>query len=116
MSTTPSSILQNPDPGEAYQELFDYLGRAYWEASDIETKDLLHGTQEAVGEIITAIDEQALTANTALFVQLTPKIKAINANLNKIKGEIASITKNINTATSIVAAITRVLSLFPAMA
>lgn len=113
MSTAASPILQNPDPGAAYQAAYDALGRAYWDASDIQSKDLIHGTQEAIGDILTAIDGQQLATNTALFIELTPKIKAINVALTQIQTEITKITKNINTAANVIAAINKVMSLFP---
>jgi methyl-accepting chemotaxis protein len=113
MSTPP--VLQNPDPGDTYQALYDALGRAYWEASTVENKDLIHGAQESIGEILTAIDQQELAANTALFSQLTPKIKATNEALEKIQGQINNITRNINTAASVLSGIAKVLSLFPAI-
>ena len=113
MSTAVPSVLQNPDPGATYQAAYDALGRAYWDASDIQSKDLIYGAQQAIGDILTAIDEQQLATNTALFIQLTPKIKAINAALTEIQKQIATITKNIDTAATVIAAITKVLSLYP---
>ncbi len=113
MSTQTSQVLQNPDPGATYQAAYNALGRAYWDASDVSRKDLVYGAQQAIGDIITAIDKQQLTTNTAPFIQLTPKIKAINTALTQIQNEINSITKNINTAASVISAITKVLSLFP---
>jgi len=111
MTTLP--LVQNLDLGDAYETLFDALGRAYWDASDIASKDLIHGAQEAVGDILTAIDEQQLADNTALYVQLGPKIQATNQALKTIQASINSITKNINTATIVVSAISKVLALFP---
>jgi hypothetical protein len=110
--TIPPGLL-NQDPAVAYQRVYDALGRAYWDAADIASKDLIHGTQEAIGDIITAYDEQDLANNTALFVQLTPKIKAINKALSQIKDEVATITKNINTATLVVSTIGSLLALVP---
>ncbi len=110
-STSTPPNLKNPDVAAAYQDVYDELGRAYWEASDVPTKDLIHGTQEAIGDIITAYDEEDLANNTALFLKLTPKIKAANKALQQIKDEISTITKNINTATEVVAAISKVLSI-----
>ncbi len=113
MSTTPPSILQNPDPGAAYQDVYDALGRAYWEASDINSKDLIYGAQEAIGEILTTLDEQDLASNTNVFIQLQPKIAAVNASLKTIQAQIATITKNISTAATVIAVISKALSLFP---
>ncbi len=112
MSTAPvPPVLQNTDPATAYQATYDALGQAYWDASDLQSKDLIHGAMEAIGDIITAYDEEDLANNTALFLQLQPKIKAVNKALQQIKDEIAAITKNINTATTVVSAISKVLSL-----
>ena len=108
-----SSALQQVDLGEAYDTLFDALGRAYWDASDVASKDLIHGAQEAVGEILTTIDEQQLASNTDLFAQLGPKIVATNTALKTIQAKINDITRNINTASTVLAAIAKVLSLFP---
>ncbi len=113
MSTTPPSILQNPDTGATYQAVYDALGRAYWEASDINSKDLIYGAQEAVGEIISALNEQGLASNTDLFLQLQPKIAAVNTSLQTIQKEISTITKNIGTASTVIAVISKALSLFP---
>jgi hypothetical protein len=113
-SATP--LPNNPDPADVYQAAFDALGKAYWDASDIQSKDLVQGARDAIGDIITAIDEEELATNTALFVQLAPKIKDINTALKKIQADITNITKNINTAASVISTISQVLSLFPALA
>jgi len=115
MSTTPPPNLQNPDVAVSYQNVYDALGKAYWEASDIPSKDQIYGTQEAIGDIITQLDEQGIAQNTNMFVQLQPKIVAVNASLKTIQGEITQITKNINTAATVVSAISKVLSLFPGL-
>jgi hypothetical protein len=112
-STPASPMLQNPDPGATYQAAYDALGKAYWDASDLQSKDLIYGAQQAIGDIVTAFDEQGLATNTDLFIQLTPKIKAINAALKQIQQQIATITKNIDTAGTVIAAISKVMSLYP---
>jgi hypothetical protein len=113
MSSTPlPSALQHPDLGDAYQDAFDALGRAYWDATDIESKDLIHGAQEAIGDIITAIDEDDLAHNTDVFNNLKPTIDATNAALKKIKDQITQITKNIGTASMVIGAVSKVLSLW----
>lgn len=114
MSTTSPPILQNPDPAATYQAVYDALGKAYWEASDINSKDLVYGAQEAIGEIITTLDEQDLASNTNVFIQLKPKIDAVNVSLRTIQTQISTITKNINTASTVISVISKALSLFPA--
>ncbi len=113
MSTPASPILQNPDPGATYQAAYDALGRAYWDASDMQSKDRIYGAQQAIGDIVTAFDEQQLATNTELFTQLTPKIKAINTALKEIQQQITTITKNIDTAATVISAINKVVSLYP---
>lgn len=107
-------ILQNPDIAASYQAAYDSLGKAYWEASSIEAKDQIYGAQQAIGEIITALDEQDLAQLTAEFVALKPKIDATNKALQVIKDDINKITKNISTAGIVVSAISKVISLLPA--
>jgi hypothetical protein len=113
MSTTTPPALQNPDAAATYQAVYDALGKAYWEASDINSKDLVYGAQQAIGEIITALDEQDLASNTNVFLQLQPKIAAVNASLQTIQAQITTITKNINTAATVISVINKALSLFP---
>lgn len=115
MSTglTPA-ILKDPDVAASYQRVYDLLTRVYWEASEVKSKDLIYGVQQAVGEIITDLDEAEIAKLTEQFVTLRPKIETTNTALAQIKEEINQITKNISTAASVVSAITKVLSLLPA--
>ena len=110
-----SPMLTNPDSVQAYQELYDALGRAYWDATDIQSKDTVQGAREAVYDIITNLDEAQLDANTAKVLALVPTIKSANAAIAKIQDSIDQITKNINTAASVIAAISKVLSLTSAL-
>jgi hypothetical protein len=111
-STIPP-LPQNPDLTAAYQQAYDALGTAYWDASDLASKDLLHGTQAAIGDIISALDADEIAGNTDAFLALTPKVKAVNDQLKAIEASIKQITKNIDTATTVLAAASKVLSLLP---
>jgi hypothetical protein len=113
MSSTPiPPALSNPDAGTLYQDAYDALGRAYWDATDVGSKDLIHGAMEAMGDIITALDEEDLAHNTELFNQLKPTIDGVNKALSEIKAQISQITKNISTAATVIAAASKVLSLW----
>ena len=104
-------ILKKPQTIDDYQALYDSLGRAYWEASDINSKDLVQGARESIFDIITDLDEAQLDANTALFLALEPKIKQTCATLKKIQNDIDSITKNITTASKVVDGINKILGI-----
>ena len=106
------AALKDPDIGDAYQDAYDALGRAYWDATDIESKDLIHGAMEAIGQIITAIDEEDLANNTQAFLDVKPTIDGANVALKKIKDDIARITRNIATASTVIASVSKVLSMW----
>ncbi|MCU1225766.1 MAG: hypothetical protein JWQ42_3859 [Edaphobacter sp.] len=114
MGTT--DVLQNPATVDAYQALYDSLGRAYWDASDIGSKDLVQGAREAIYDIITELDEAQLDANTAALLALKPKIKDANEVLEKIQAGINGITRNINTASRVISGINKVLAIAAAFA
>jgi len=113
MSTPPPPKPPPNPPKSAPQPAFDALGAAYWDASDLASKDLLHGTQAAIGELITALDECQIADNTDAFIALTPKMKAVNDQLKEIEASIKQITRNIDTASTVLAAASKVLSLLP---
>ena len=106
-----TTFLQNPTTVDAYQALYDTLGRAYWDASTIDAKDLIQGARESIYDIITELDEAQLDANTTALLALQPKIEDTNKALNKIKDSINEITKNINTATTVISAISKIVAL-----
>ena len=108
-----SPTLQAPDLADAYRELYDSLDNAYWHASDLSSKDLVHGVETEVGVILDAIVQQQLATNTSLFTAMGSKIQATNAGLKKIQANIDKITQNIALAGKVLGAISKVLALFP---
>jgi hypothetical protein len=108
-------ILKKPETIDDYQALYDALGRAYWEASDIQSKDVIQGARESIYDIISDLDEAQLEANTSLLLAVEPKIKQTCATLKKIQSNIDDITKNIATAAKVVDAINKVLSIAAAL-
>jgi hypothetical protein len=95
--------------------LYDILGRAYWEASDVTAKDTIQGVRDAIYEILTDLNRAKLDANTALFLALKSKIRDSNKALEEVKDRINTITKNISTASSVIAAIAKVVSIAPTL-
>ena len=69
-SSTPSlpPALTNPDTVTTYKSLYDVLGRAYWESSDLTAKDTIQGARDSIYEILTDLNAAKLEANTALFL------------------------------------------------
>jgi hypothetical protein len=112
MSTNLPQVLANPDTAASYQTVFDALGKAYWDAPDQASKDQIHAAQQSIGDILTQLDEQDLANNTEAFTQLQSKIKAANDALKVIQDQISQITKDVGTAGAVVAAVSKVLSLF----
>ena len=111
-SNTLPTILQNRDLIASYKEILDLLSDAYWEASDMASKDLIYGVEESIGEIVTELDKQQIANVTEQFVALKPKIDATNAALADIKTKVNQITKNIGTASMLVSGITKILGMF----
>lgn len=107
--------LTDPDTIETYKTLYDVLGRAYWEASDLTAKDTIQGARDAIYEILTDLNIAKLEANTALFLALKTKIRESNKALEEIRDRINAITKNISTASSVIAAIAKVASIAPTL-
>jgi|SRR5215469_6905216 len=105
-----SPILTNPSSVEAYQDLYNALGRAYWEASDIQAKDTVQGARDAIYDIIIQLNQAQLEANTARFIAIVPAIKSANAALKSLQTSIDQITKNLSTVATVIAAINRILS------
>ncbi|MBS1800487.1 MAG: hypothetical protein JSS95_11755 [Acidobacteria bacterium] len=110
-ATTVPPALATPDAIATYQALYDTLGRAYWEASDLQSKDTVQGARDAIYDILTDLNIAKLQANTALYLALIPKIKHSNEALKKIQGDINNITRNVTTAASVISAITKVLNI-----
>lgn len=109
-ASTPAP-LADPDTIAAYRALYDTLGRAYWEASDINAKDTIQGARDAIYDILTDLNIAQLQANTTLFLVVIPKVRQTNIALGKIEDDITSITKNINTASSVIASIAKMMSI-----
>jgi type I site-specific restriction-modification system R (restriction) subunit len=109
------SAITSQDTVDAYEDLYDALGRAYWDASDLHSKDTVQGARDAVFDIITELDEQDLQANTQKFLALVGTIRDTNKALASIQDQINQITKNISTAATVMAAISKVLSFTSAL-
>ncbi|KAA6459733.1 hypothetical protein DYQ86_16615 [Acidobacteria bacterium AB60] len=111
-ANTLPAILQNGNLLDGYKQLLDSLSRAYWEAGDMASKDRIYGAQQAVSELITALDQDDVALLTQQYIAMKPQIDATNAALAKIREDVNQITKNIGTASMLAAGITKVLGMF----
>lgn len=107
--------LTSPETIATYKTLYELLGQVYWEASDLNAKDTIQAARDTLYEILTDLNTAKLEANTVLFLSLKNKIYKSNEALEQIRDRIKTITKNISTASSVIAAIAKVLSIAPMM-
>src|SRR5689334_19841967 len=92
--TPEAEILQ-----AALQDLFNQLNDAYWEASTIESKDLIAGCAQAVSDVLTEFNQVDFSSRTPAFTQLAADITKINKKLKQLKDNIDNIIHRISTVT-----------------
>lgn len=97
-----------PDAIALYQALYDTLGRAYWETSDLHSKDTIQGTRDAIYDILTDLNIAKLQANTAAYLALIPRTQT-SAREDQRRHQ--QHHKNTTTAATVISAITRVLNI-----
>ena len=79
----------------------------------MDSKDQVAAARDEAYDILTALNEEDLEKDTAGFLALSHKIALTNIALKQIQADINKITKNITTGASVIAAITKVLSIAP---
>jgi hypothetical protein len=111
---SPPSIPLAPAVLAAYRNLYNKYEDAIENATDPNLLAALNASQAQVDDILTKDAMYRLHADTALFQALLEQINGTNADLAKLKAQIAAIASGISTAGEIIGAINNVLSLFPA--
>lgn len=109
------AIPLTPDLRAAYADLYSKYETAIENTRDPGAKVTLMASQLDVQNILTKDDMYRLQANTALYTALLHQITTTNTNLASLKTQIESITSHISTFGDILAAITKVLTLVPAL-
>lgn len=102
------------DVRAAYQELYDKLENAIENTEDTAALQVLNDSQTNVENILTKDDMYRLHADTALFHALQEQIDSTNAELDKLRDQIKAVSSDFEMAGDVIAAITKVLKLFPA--
>jgi hypothetical protein len=98
------------DLNDAYSQLLFDLSNAYWAAGDMATKDQLYGYVEVVTNLITQLNATDLTIRDAQYTKASQQINAVNGQLKTLQGQITSLINRISTVSTIVADITKVLT------
>ena len=94
-----------------YQELYNLVRQAYWDAKEIETKDKLLKLKEAISDILTGLNRADLESRTPEFEALNNSTTAVNANLDALKKEIDTFVHDVKLASQIVSRIDKVIGL-----
>jgi hypothetical protein len=94
----------------AYQQLFDALTQAYWDATDISMKDQITSVKDELLDLIQNLDQIKIQAGTEILSQVTAQLTTVNKELKAIKDQITTITKRISTIGQVTAAIDRAIS------
>src|SRR5690349_1462458 len=98
------------DLRDAYFDLYNALNDAYWAASTIEDKDLIHGLAEAAFEIMSDLNAADIKSRNDEYANLTKTVTVVNAKLQTLQDQINSIIHNIGVATSVANAASKVLT------
>ena len=115
-SAAPAATLVLPLSQEirtAYLELSDKYQLAIMSTADVGVLQALVASKLDVDNILTKDNLYRINKATEQFDQLLKQIQCTNADLVRLKAEIAAVAGNIDTAADILAAISKVLTLVP---
>jgi predicted restriction endonuclease len=110
MSDQASQAVTLDQVTNAFQALYEALQDAYWDASDIQTKDQITGVMEVVSDILTDLDQQGVQQDNAALTAIKQQIASIQTKLDTLKTQIDSIIHNVATATQVASAIDTAVS------
>lgn len=116
IESTPVPACTIPLPPEvrsAYQGLYDKIQAAIDGTMDAAALEALNRWQPEVDQVLTQDDEYKLSHDTNIFAALQNQIQCVNKGLAELRSQIASIASHFEMAGDIVAAIDKILSLFP---
>ena len=122
MSTTPPgnppaspTIPLTDDVRAAYQDLYDKFEAEYQSNPDATARLAIEPARDNVQNVLTKDDMYKFDQDTALFKALLTQINVTNDSLKVVQDQIASTASHFATADKILAAISKVLSLVPAL-
>lgn len=109
----PCTIPLSPEVRTAYQQLYDKIQAAIESTMDAAALEALNPWQNMIDQVLTQDDEYRLSQDTNIFAALQKQIQCVNDGLTELRGQISSIASHFATAGDVIAAIDKILSLFP---
>jgi hypothetical protein len=107
------SIPLAPAVRAAYQDLYDKIQAGIDSTMDLATVQALNPWRDEVDQVLTKDDEYKLSEDTAIFEALQKQINYTNQGLKTLRDQISTIASRFAMAGDVIAAIDKVLSLFP---
>ncbi len=110
-STNPTTSTSQQQLRGAYEALDEQLGKAYWAASTVETKDRIYGIEEIVYDLLMRLYREQLDSNSPAYIQARQQVQTANEKLDELKQDIDSMIHAFNVAADVAAAIDKAVSL-----
>jgi len=95
---------------DAFEELYYALRDAYWAASTIEDKDRIHGIQDSVWEIITALNQADIASRTEEFKALSESFRGVQKELETLQADVEKIIHATEITAKVIQGTTKVLT------
>lgn len=96
---------------DAYKDLHDNLRDAFRKATEEKDQNYFLRLKEDVSDILTNLNKAQFESHTPEFQNLSKSVKAVNAKLDTLKGEIDKIIGIVEITAKITSAIEKVITL-----
>ena len=100
---------------KAYSDLYESTKTSFQQTNDPDAIKYLGDILLWIGNVLEADDVAQIAANDPGFAKLKKAVGDANSGLKKVQGDMDNIAKKIGTVATVVSAITKVLSFFPAI-
>lgn len=114
MAKQATSISENPTQQqvrEAFQDLYDQLGNAYWAATTTDTKDRIYGIEEVVYDLLMELDKRTLEANSAVYNEVKVRMETVIGRIDQLKRDIDGIIHAVKIAGNVTAAMDKAIGM-----
>jgi hypothetical protein len=112
---TSPTIPLTPELRAAYKDLYNKYETALENTINPGVLEALNASQLDVDDILTKDNMYRIQADTALYDALLKQINSTNSDLDALKTQIEAISSGVSTFGDILAAITKVLTIIPAI-